>query len=46
MGRDPSQKSFAVRHMNIWRIEDGRIADHWGSRDDLGLLQQLGLLPG
>jgi predicted ester cyclase len=45
MGRDPTQKAFAVRHMNIWRIVDGRIADHWGSRDDLGLLTQLGLVP-
>jgi predicted SnoaL-like aldol condensation-catalyzing enzyme len=30
--------------VNIWRIADGKIADHWGSRDDLGLLNQLGLL--
>ena len=44
MGREPTNLSFAVRHMNIWRIADGKIADHWGSRDDLGLLQQLGLL--
>jgi predicted ester cyclase len=24
-------------------IADGKIAEHWGSRDDLGLLGQLGL---
>jgi hypothetical protein len=31
--------------VNIWRIaDDGKIADHWGSRYDLGLLNQLGLL--
>jgi hypothetical protein len=30
--------------VNIWRIADAKIADHWGSRDDLGLLNQLGLL--
>jgi predicted SnoaL-like aldol condensation-catalyzing enzyme len=35
---------FAVRHIYIWRVADGKIADHWGSRDDLGLLTQLGLL--
>ncbi len=44
MGREPTDRAFAVRHVNIWRIADGKIADHWGSRDDLGLLNQLGLL--
>jgi predicted ester cyclase len=43
MGLEPTHRTFAVRHMNIWRIVDGRIVDHWGSRDDLGLLNQLGL---
>lgn len=45
MGREPTNKAFAVRHIYIWRIADGKIADHWGSRDDLGLLGQLGVLP-
>jgi ketosteroid isomerase-like protein len=45
VGREPTDKAFAVRHIYIWRIADGRIAEHWGSRDDLGLLGQLGLLP-
>ena len=45
MGREPTGKAFAVRHIYIWRIADGRIAEHRGSRDDLGLLGQLGLLP-
>jgi predicted ester cyclase len=44
MGREPTGKAFAVRHIYIWRIADGKIVDHWGSRDDLGLLGQLGLL--
>jgi predicted ester cyclase len=44
MGREPKNRTFAVRHVNIWRIADGKIADHWGSRDDLGLLNQLELL--
>ena len=45
MGREPTGKAFAVRHIYIWRIADDKIVDHWGSRDDLGLLAQLGLLP-
>jgi hypothetical protein len=44
-GGNPTGRSFAVRHVYIWRIaDDGRIIEHWGSRDDLGLLQRLGLL--
>ena len=44
MGREPTGKKFAVRHIYIWRIADDKIVDHWGSRDDLGLLTQLELL--
>ena len=44
IGREPTGKEFAVRHIYIWRIADEKIAEHWGSRDDLGLLGQLGLL--
>jgi predicted ester cyclase len=44
MGREPTRKEFAVRHIYIWRIADDMIVEHWGSRDDLGLLGQLGLL--
>jgi steroid delta-isomerase-like uncharacterized protein len=40
-GRPPTGRAFAVRHVYVWRIEHGRIVEHWGSRDDLGLLQQL-----
>jgi predicted ester cyclase len=45
MGREPSERQFAVRHVYVWRIADGKLIEHWGSRDDLGLLQQVGLLP-
>jgi predicted ester cyclase len=45
IGREPTGREFAVRHMYIWRIADDKLAEHWGSRDDLGLLGQLGLLP-
>ena len=45
MGSEPTGKEFAVRHTYIWRIADDKIVEHWGSRDDVGLLAQLGLLP-
>jgi hypothetical protein len=37
--------TVAMSEHKIWRIADDKIVEHWGSRDDLGLLAQLGLLP-
>ena len=30
----------------MYRFVDGRIAERWAVRDDLGRMQQLGALPG
>jgi predicted ester cyclase len=30
--------------MHMLRIADGRIAEHWGVRDDAGMMRQLGAL--
>ncbi len=30
---------------NIMRFADGKLVEHWGNNDDLGLLQQLGVVP-
>lgn len=40
----PSGKPIAVEMVHIWRISEGRIAEHWAVRDDLGMMQQLGAL--
>jgi predicted ester cyclase len=32
----------AWEFIHIWRVRDGRLAEHWACRDDLGLLRQLG----
>jgi predicted ester cyclase len=41
----PTGKPYSVQHIHIFRIERGKIAEHWAARDDLGLLEQLGGLP-
>jgi predicted ester cyclase len=44
MGRPPSGKEFATKQIHIWRIEDGKVIEHWSVRDDLGQALQLGLI--
>ena len=31
--------------VHIMRVADGKIIEHWGSNDDLGLMRQLGAVP-
>ena len=45
MGFPPTGKSFEIDVMDVARFEDGRIVEHWGVPDQLGLLIQLGLMP-
>ena len=41
-GIPPTGKHYAVEHMHWFRVADGKIAEHWVVRDDLGMRQQLG----
>jgi predicted ester cyclase len=47
-GLPPTGKKISLSVMHIDRIEDGKIVEHWGQGDALGLMQQLGIvfLPG
>jgi predicted ester cyclase len=44
MGFPPTGKSFETDVMDVARFEDGKIVEHWGVPDQLGLLIQLGLM--
>lgn len=44
-GVEPTHKRFVVQHMHWYKLRGGKIVDHYASRDDLGMTQQLGLLP-
>ncbi len=44
MGHDPTGKAIKVRGMQIGRFMDGKLAERWGSSDQLGMLTQLGLV--
>lgn len=44
-GIAPTGKQVTMTGMQIWRIEGGKIVEGWFNRDDLGLMQQLGVIP-
>jgi predicted SnoaL-like aldol condensation-catalyzing enzyme len=37
-------QSYTVTHVHIYRVRDGKIREHWAVRDDLSMLQQLGVM--
>jgi len=37
-------KKYPVYRERV-RHTDGKLVEHWGNRDDLGMLQQLGAIP-
>lgn len=45
-GIPPTGRSIRMTAMNILRVQDGKFVENWGEQDNLGLMQQLGLLPG
>ena len=40
----PRDNRFSVEHTHIYRLADGRIAEHWVVRDDLGMMKQIGAI--
>jgi predicted ester cyclase len=45
MGIAPTNREVAYPYVHIVRFRDGKIAEHWGVRDDMALMRQLGVLP-
>lgn len=41
----PTGRRFAVTQTHWFRIADGRMAEHWANRDDLGMAEQAGWVP-
>jgi predicted ester cyclase len=44
-GIPPTNKSFSIPGIDIYRLKEGKLAEHWHVVDQLSLLQQLGLIP-
>lgn len=45
MGMSPTGRSVRQDHIHIVRFRDGKAIEHWGVRDELGMMQQLGVIP-
>src|SRR4028118_1208905 len=44
MGIDPTGNRVTITGIDILRIADGKIVEHWGKFDDLSMMQQLGVI--
>jgi predicted ester cyclase len=40
----PANAPVSVELAHMFRLRDGKIAEHWAVRDDLGMMQQLGAI--
>lgn len=45
MGISATGRKVETSGIAIWRIENGKIVEHWSQVDGLGLMQQLGAMP-
>lgn len=45
MGRPPTGKPIHIDVIDICRVVNGKIVEHWGVPDQLGMLEQVGLMP-
>jgi len=45
LGIPPTRRSFSIAGIDIYRMENDRMAEHWHVVDQLTMLQQLGLVP-
>ena len=45
MGMPPTNKRYTIGEIHIFRLRDGKVAEHWHQADFMGMMQQLGATP-
>ena len=45
MGIPASDKKISITEMHMVRVADGKVVEHWGVTDAMGMMQQLGVMP-
>lgn len=46
MGMPPTGKTYEIEEIHVFRLRDGKIAEHWHQFDQMGMMKQLGAMPG
>ncbi len=44
-GPEATGRPYVMQTMHIYRTEGDRLAEHWGVRDELGAMRQMGVVP-
>jgi predicted ester cyclase len=44
-GVPPTSKKVRVESISLYRVANGKVVEHWGLSDGLGLMMQLGAFP-
>ena len=44
-GIEPTNNQVEIKCISMYRFKDGKIVEGWAIRDDLGMFQQLGVIP-
>ena len=45
MGHAPARNRVRTTGIEVFRLENGKLAEHWARFDALGMLRQLGMVP-
>jgi predicted ester cyclase len=46
LGHEPTDNIFSMLAVHTYWFKDGKISEHWGVHDDMGMRAQLGLFSG
>ena len=46
MGMPASGKTYEISEIHVFRIRDRKVTEHWHQFDQMGMMKQLGAMPG
>ncbi|MHB8960152.1 MAG: ester cyclase [Candidatus Limnocylindrales bacterium] len=46
MGMPPTGRRYEIEELHLFRVRDGKVAEHWHQYDQMGMMRQLGVGQG